>query len=783
MELLAPAGNFEAFQAALACGADAVYLGYTAFGARSFAGNFDREALIAAVQYAHERGKRIYVTVNTLVKEKEFGNLRETLRTIAEAEADAVIVQDLGVAREVMAHFPELTMHASTQMTVNNAQGAAFLARLGFTRVVPARECDLAELERIAGQGIEVEAFAHGALCVSVSGQCLFSSMIGGRSGNRGKCAQPCRMPYHTEQGTRGYLLSPKDLMLLREIPSLVSAGVSSLKLEGRMKRPEYVAAITLAYREAIDAALEGRPYCPTTDTLDGILQVFNRGGFTRGYAMGEGHAGLMSWDRPNHAGLQVGKVVRLSGRTAMVELERDVDHGDVLQLRGKQDHDFPHGGQDERAGGRIAVPVPEGYRPTVGEGVFRMTSSRQMKALSEHLTGEWKRIPIDATLKLMPEQLPELIVQDEAGRMARARGSQPVLVARSQPLSLESARKSLGKMGQTPYTLRHLTLEGEGGFLPVAALNQLRRDALERLRTQRLADARPSPRMYSIPQAPECELRARRLFVRCRDLEEAETLLDAGADAFIWQIPSLIPSELDRAMRATPGVPIALELPAVTYTQELDALVQFARAHADRLIAVQVNNLGQLAVSWPCPVWGGQGLNLMNRACMNFYRAANVERFMLSCELTAGEMRDLDLNGEAMIEVYGRTQLMTLSHCPVRTAKGDARGDGACRACETQGGRPAVYIDRKGYAFAAERIRAARGCNLRLFNAVPTDMAKHAALLGGLPTSYVLFFHDESQERRLEITRSYRHFLGQGSFTHQAQKEATGGHLLRGVE
>jgi len=226
MELLAPAGNRKALDAAIAAGADAIYLGYTAFSARSYAGNFDEKGLADAVRAAHQMGRRIYVTVNTLVKEEELPELTEALRVIRDSGADAILVQDLGVLRVARTAFPDLVIHASTQMTVNNVQGVQLLRDLGVRRVVPARECRISELHAMARTGVEIEAFVHGALCVCVSGQCLFSGMIGGRSGNRGKCSQPCRLPYTLSDGTHGYLLSPKDLMLVSRIRELREAGI-----------------------------------------------------------------------------------------------------------------------------------------------------------------------------------------------------------------------------------------------------------------------------------------------------------------------------------------------------------------------------------------------------------------------------------------------------------------------------------------------------------------------------------------------------------------------------
>ena len=385
MELLSPAGNREALVAAIACGADAVYLGYTAFGARSYAGNFDADGLRDAVAYAHERGKKIYVTVNTLVKQCELDDLRDVLDLLSDVRVDAVLVQDMGVARIIQQSYPHLVLHASTQMTINNAQGARLMKDMGFARVVPARECTLDELKKMADVGVEVEAFAHGALCVAVSGQCLFSSMIGGRSGNRGRCAQPCRLPYTLEDGTSGYLLSTKDLMLIDRIPELRDAGVYSFKLEGRMKRPEYVGVITRAYREALDAAEAHVSYHPSQAVIEGLRQVFNRGGFTEGYVMEKSNAALMSWEKPNHWGISIGKIMSMRGALAQVRLTKALNDGDGLQSRGRQETEFTYSGNDVPAGAEATVRIAAG-QARVGDEIFRLTDAAQMQQVVSNL-------------------------------------------------------------------------------------------------------------------------------------------------------------------------------------------------------------------------------------------------------------------------------------------------------------------------------------------------------------------------------------------------------------
>ncbi|MBQ3302980.1 MAG: U32 family peptidase, partial [Clostridia bacterium] len=305
VELLAPAGDENALVAAVQNGADAVYLGTGAFNARRNAANFDGDALDRAVAYCHARGVKVHVTLNTLVTPGELSALDGAIDAIARSGADAVIVQDFGAARAVKQRAPGLQLHASTQMAVHNRQGVAFLAQHGFDRAVLARELTFGEMAECAKQGIEIETFVHGALCVACSGQCLMSSLVGGRSGNRGLCAQPCRLPWRLD-GHEGYLLSTRDLCGLADLARLRDAGVASLKIEGRMKRSEYVAVTVAAYRRALDALFEGRTVDLEAERAE-LLQMFNRGGFTRGYGPGVAEADLMYPERPNHIGVAVG--------------------------------------------------------------------------------------------------------------------------------------------------------------------------------------------------------------------------------------------------------------------------------------------------------------------------------------------------------------------------------------------------------------------------------------------------------------------------------------------
>ncbi len=781
MELLSPAGNRDALVAAVSCGADAVYLGYTAFGARSYAGNFDDQQLLEAVEYAHERGKKIFVTVNTLVKQCEIDDLCDVLELLCRTGVDAAIVQDMGVVRIAQERFPDLTLHASTQMTINNAQGAKLMKQLGLSRVVPARECTLTELRRMADTGVEIEAFAHGALCVGVSGQCLFSSMIGGRSGNRGRCAQPCRLPYQLDGGQNGFLLSTRDLMLIDYLPQMRDAGVYSFKLEGRMKRPEYVGVITKAYREALDAAEAHVPYHPNDRTIEELKQVFNRGGFTQGYTMEKSNAALMSWERPNHWGIRVGTITSMRGPLARVLLEKDLNDGDGLQIRGKEEADVTYSGNDIKRGAEATVRIAAG-RFKQGDSVYRLTDAVQMKEIRDQMAKETVRIPIEAVLTAMPGSIPVLELRDRDGHAVCVEGSQPVDIAQQRALDENTAFKQLAKMGGTPYVLEKLTLHSESAFMTAGMINSLRRDALEALRKARVSVIRDS--QPSVERPVEMPAQQRILIAQGETLTDAQVLLDAGADVFVWEPQIYTADALASALAEAKNVRPVLMLPAAMRTEELEEIYDFVCRNSDQLAGVQLNNAGQFEKSWPVPVYGGQGLNVMNGFCAAFYTALGARRLTASCELSHKELKALiDCGGNYEIEAYGRTQLMLLNHCPRRTTAGDQKQDNACNACASSGGVPAVYTDRKGYRFPARRTKLAHGCVVRLYNSVTTDMARSAKKLYDLGIALRVSFTDEPLARRKEIVASYRSVLDRGCALHDITENATSGHLARGVE
>lgn len=345
IELLSPVGDFDCLKAAVQNGANAVYFGSNLFSARAFAKNFDKDELEQAINYAKLRGVKTHLTLNTLIKDEEFEEAFNVAKTAYEFGIDAIIVQDLGLAINLINSFPDLEIHASTQMTTSNLEGVKILEHLGFKRVVLSRECSISEIEHICkNSDIEIEVFTHGALCISYSGQCLFSSMVGGRSGNRGMCAQPCRLPYslfsEDKVLDKGYLLSPRDLCSLENLPNLISAGVSSLKIEGRMKSPTYVATVTKIYRKYIDLAYkflnnEVSKYEIDLNDKKELMQVFNRGEFSTGHLLDSPNKKLIYPQKPNNMGITLGKVLKFNPNKGLitVKLEDEVAIGDGISF------------------------------------------------------------------------------------------------------------------------------------------------------------------------------------------------------------------------------------------------------------------------------------------------------------------------------------------------------------------------------------------------------------------------------------------------------------------
>lgn len=503
VEVLAPAGSYDSFRAALAAGADAVYAGGPHFGARAYAENFTGEQLLKAIDEAHLHGRRFYLTVNTLVKDQELPQLRSELEPLYRGGLDAAIVQDAGVFQLIRSEFPGLDIHASTQMTITGAGGAEFWKECGAVRVVPARELSLEEIRHMKQTtGMEIECFVHGALCYCYSGQCLLSSLIGGRSGNRGQCAQPCRLRY-ASGGKKGYLLSLKDICTLELIPDLIEAGIDSFKIEGRMKRPEYVAGVTSMYRKYVDLYLRsGREGFRVGERdQEMLLDLYNRGGFHTGYytqgissqtgSPGEGQSrpagyrqrngrDMLAADRPNHAGVPAVQVMDQKGREVFAKALTEIHKGDVLAFPQQGDHTF---GKDHGKGSTLTIPLPRGRYLEKGLVLYRVRNEKLLGELRDFWQQGKIKEKIYGYLRLFSGE-PAIMTVCRGEVSAAAASGLAVERAKKSPLDEARIRKQLEKTGNTEFEFESLEIElEEGVFLPMQQINELRRQALDELR------------------------------------------------------------------------------------------------------------------------------------------------------------------------------------------------------------------------------------------------------------------------------------------------------------
>ncbi len=540
IELLAPAGNRGALHAAVENGADAVYLGGRSFNARENADNFDADTLREELLYAHARGVNIYLTLNTLISDDEMKQALEFAAEARYAGIDGIIVQDLGLAAALRKVMPDVPLHGSTQMTVYDLEGVRVLEAMGFRRVVLARELPLEEISYIArNTKLEIEAFVHGALCVCYSGQCLMSSMIGGRSGNRGKCAQPCRLPWqlvdmregkpvnqtrylratapsakeNASGSGSGYLMSPKDMSMLDYMGDIANSGITSLKIEGRMKSPEYVATVVRLYRKYLDMAVaddisEGvrQPGVEAADRHD-LLQIYNRGGFSSGYMKGKSGADMMSYEKPNNSGIYLGKVQAYDSRsrTITVRLEWDLSIGDGVEIW-TGDSDSPGGTVTSLNTGRQNVRIAKkGELASVGEfrgritpgsGVYKTLDITLNKTARETFSGKIiKRAALKGKAFLEVGQPLTLNVGDTEGHIVTARGTLLPEEAINKPLSDERLKEQLSRTGSTPFYFSELEIDIASGLtIPISEINEVRRQALDELykiRADRYPDRR----------------------------------------------------------------------------------------------------------------------------------------------------------------------------------------------------------------------------------------------------------------------------------------------------
>ncbi|HHY82389.1 MAG TPA: U32 family peptidase [Clostridiales bacterium] len=820
-ELLAPAGSWEALVAAVQNGADAVYVGGTKFNARRQAANFDNDTLKKAVEYAHLYGVRIYITLNILIKQKELEELISFLPLLEELKVDGVIVQDLGTARWIERHHSRLSLHASTQMTIHQLEGVRVLEEMGFDRVVLARELTLEELAHISdNSSIELETFIHGALCVSYSGQCLMSSMLGGRSGNRGMCAQPCRLAYTLDkqkgkQSQPAYHISMKDLSTLDFLDEILSAGVTSLKIEGRMKRPEYVAVVTREYRKALDSILKTGRYIPDRSAYEELEQIFNRGSFTKGYYYGTSHGSLFAREKPSHWGIYLGKTVKQEKGIVWIALEEDIETGDSIEFwmssegnTGQTVSSIIINGKKANRGlrGQLAG-IPSSIRPKPGTKVYRTLKASQLKSAGESYSNIYgRKIPVTAKAKFEIGNNPVLILRDPNGIEGRAEGSFEVQKAVNRAMDKDILLQHLGKLGDTPFELLSADLECENEiFLPVSAINQLRRDAADELMKKRIAyyndralkseataaksaadeRGRQFP-VYSPPARPILNGYLDRLDFNPRVLEGLDRVTFSPASfAFKWE---LMQEQVQSIKEA--GIELHLLLPTITRMYDMTLLRSLPDQFWNMFDGYQFSNLGQLKLMHEKGIsnyFGAHTLNVFNTLTIDQLHDFGLKGVVLSPELTIAEIRDI-INGSSLpceILVYGRITLMTLEYCP------QADGNDSCSNCRFLGEH--TLTDRLGYDFTVRKKRIAH-CYSEILNSQPIFLADNMEAIHKLSASvWGLKLEGLRPEEFMPVIKAYRFALdnpGTGlpeelsAYVQELKRNGfTKGHFFRGVE
>lgn len=495
-ELLAPAGNMESLKAAIEAGCDAIYLGGYMYGARSFAGNFSNEEIIEAVLYAHRYGVRIYVTVNTLIYEDEVETFMKYIDFLYQSDVDAVIIQDLGMLDLVRQTYPLLEVHASTQMHIHNVEGVQFLESLGVKRIVLARETDIDLIREIKKKSnIELEIFVHGALCISYSGQCLMSSLIGGRSGNRGSCAGSCRQKYDLLTNGKKvnkdeYLLSTKDLNTLEHIGELIDLGIESLKIEGRMKRPEYVYLTVKMYRKAIDEYCQKKTVTIEEAELLELKKIFHRE-FTKGFLFHEENQFLVNQKRPNHMGIPIGKVIGYQKGMIQIKLHSRLQNGDGIRILGKEDTGIivtkmiKNKIQEKEVETGI-VELPYKGIVQIGSLVLKTTDKKQLDEIHTSLSKLTRKVSITLELELVIGQKPILRLSDGKNQVEMI-GEWEIEVAQNSPTSQKRIQEQILKFGNTIYQVDeyHLKID-DFIFVSIKDINELRRNAIIKLDKKR---------------------------------------------------------------------------------------------------------------------------------------------------------------------------------------------------------------------------------------------------------------------------------------------------------
>lgn len=800
VEILAPAGSMECLKAAIAAGADAVYTGGALFGARAYAHNLTEEELLEAIDYVHLHGRRLYLTVNTLIKDREMEKqMYDYLLPYYRQGLDAVIVQDIGLFRFIRKHFPDLPIHASTQMTLTGVDGAKFLEKEGAQRIVTSRELSMAEVKKIADETeLEIESFVHGALCYCYSGQCLFSSFIGGRSGNRGQCAQPCRLLYRTPEAKRPqYLLSLKDICTLELIPEMIESGIYSFKIEGRMKKPEYAAAVAFQYRKYADLYLKYYEECPAEEDPAAyamkkyrvreedrqmLLDLYNRGGFHTGYYHTQNGREMISLNRPNHAGVPAVKVLAKKGRNVTAKALTDLYPQDIIELpmrKGREKADNYTCKDAVKKGMNVQIPVFADTPFKRDEIWMRTRNSTLIDTLREEFVNGKIKERIRGTFRLYPQETATLTVKCRDAEITVA--GEKAQEALSQPMSRERIEKQLRKTGNTEFEFSFLKAEiGEKVFLPMQSLNELRREALETLEKVICEKYRRSGEVKD-PEEDKTELSMEEEILSgwtasVRTAEQMEVILEEEAIGRIYADCTMFPRIWEKDSYVewitkvhAAGKEIYLVMPYIfrerTRKQYEAAYNRIFGAGWDGILIANYESFAFLKEhGYTGRIMTDYNLYEFNQESRKFWKEKGVFEFTAPVELTERELQDLRVKDGEVI-VYGYLPMMISAGCIQKTTRG----------CLKKSGQTTI-TDRYRNPFVVKN--ECDYCYNILYNYVPLylgDRMEEVYQIG--PGRIRLMFTTERQQEVRRILSAYFEGkeLPEGTYTR--------GHWKRGIK
>ena len=686
-ELLSPAGNPESLKAAVENGADAVYLGSKEFSARGHADNFDKEQLPEAIDFAHQRDVSAYITVNTLVKEQEIEDAVQYLEQLCNHGADAVIVQDPGILNILNKHLPKLPIHVSTQMSIHNSAGTKLLESMGVKRAVLARELDIEEINTIrSATDIQLEVFVHGAMCICYSGRCLMSSFIGGRSGNRGYCAQPCRKEYSFEKNTMSskYLLSPRDLNLSSHLTDLINARVDSIKIEGRMKRPEYVAVVTRIYRDILDRLSIDPTAGATPDEMRRLEVIFNRG-FTKGYLNGDPGRKLMSMDTPGNRGVLLGHVTGGNpGRgTITVKLDAPINVGDGIMAgsKGTSIHLLwmgRHKVQSAQAG--EIVTFPYGFAIATGTSVFKTFDSILVASARNSYQSVQRKVPITVQVEATKGHTLLVRMSDHQGNTGESRSGSVISHARRHPLDEQALEKQVSKLGGTYFRAKTINIRMDDDiFIPLSLINSARRGAIEKLSRLRIARYRRICGSVELqtPHPPDIKDRRPVLSVRVAGPEAVNAAISGGAARVYIDIEGITGNEpatntvIEEVHRA--GATVFIRLPDIIKDKEMTLVTgTLDQLHGlDGILAAGSDQVYWLKEMYDLPLAVDYHANAFNIQGLDFLTGLGACSITVSPELTLDEITSISAGYDIECLVQGSVQLMVSEHCLIGGIKG----------------------------------------------------------------------------------------------------------------